>query len=520
MNNKGFTTVELVVSFTLTAVIVVFLIEIIFLIKDLYVTTGIKMKLLTKQTTINKIINEDFVNKKVTLATTCGDNCFKFFFNDDTSKILSYNKEKMTISYGNYTTTLVSGSEFGNIAISTNVDVGVRDYDTLNGVLNIQIPIYHSLIEKEDFGINVLYLFNSNLTSLVGLNHQNIVDAEKKIYLVNETDIAFKGINYTDTGYYVLNTLTDDVVYNDPIVEVIGNVDTSKAGNYYLTYTIYSMNGSIMDQAVKTVNVIDSATTFDYKGETETYVVPIAGKYKIQLWGASGGGTAIMSGKGGYTVSEYNLDAGDTLYINVGGEGILGTSGTAAKGGFNGGGKSGISTKNFAGSGGGASDVRLNSNDLSSRILVAGGGGGGGSRNDSTIACNGGVGGGLTAGIGNCTATSYLGGAGTSSKGGAAATYATNVTSLATAGSLGVGGEGASYANGTEVYAAGGGGGGYYGGGGGSRYGGGGGGSGLCGGVTCQTYSGTEPFISPDDKTNEQGHRGNGIVKITLVSIN
>lgn len=520
MNNKGFSTVELVVSFTLTTVIVLFLIEIIFLIKDLYVSIGVKMKLLTKQTTINKIINDDFVSKKVTLATTCGDNCFKFFFDDETSKILSYDKDKKTISYGNYTTSLLSGSKFGNIVVSTSIDVNVKDSNNLNGILNIQIPVYHSLIEKEDFGVNLLYLFNSNLTSLSGLNHQDIVDAEKKIYLINDTDIAFKGINYSDTGYYVLNTLTEDVVYNDPAVQVVGSVDTSKVGNYYLTYTIYNMNGSVMDQVVKTVNVIDSVNTFEYKGDTETFVTPINGKYKIELWGASGGGTTIMSGKGGYTVSEYNLEAGDVLYINVGGKGTTGTNGVAAKGGFNGGGDSGVSTKNFASSGGGASDVRLNSNELTSRILVAGGGAGGGSRNDSTIACYGGVGGGETGGIGKCTADSYLGGAGTSTSGGLAATYKTNLTVNPTAGTLGIGGNGASYVNGTENYAAGGGGGGYYGGGGGSRYGGGGGGSGLCGGVTCKTYKGTETFISPDDKTSENGHSGNGVVKITLISIN
>ena len=74
------------------------------------------------------------------------------------------------------------------------------------------------------------------------------------------------------------------------------------------------MNGSVMDQVVKTVNVIDTVNTYEYKGETETFVAPINGKYKIELWGASGGGTTIMSGKGGYTVSEYNLEAGDTLY--------------------------------------------------------------------------------------------------------------------------------------------------------------------------------------------------------------
>ncbi len=151
---------------------------------------------------------------------------------------------------------------------------------------------------------------------------------------------------------------------------------------------------------------------------------------------------------------------------------------------------------------------------------MGGGGGGGGSRNDSTIACYGGVGGGASGSVGRCTADSYLGGAGTNESGGAAATYKTNLTENPTAGTLGIGGNGASYVNGTENYAAGGGGGGYYGGGGGSRYGGGGGGSGLCGGVTCQTYKGTDTFVSPDDKTDEKGHAGNGVVKITLVSIN
>ena len=63
--NKGFTTVELLVSFTLTAVIVFFLFEILFILKDLYVDTGIKTKLLTKQAVLTEKINDDVASKNL-----------------------------------------------------------------------------------------------------------------------------------------------------------------------------------------------------------------------------------------------------------------------------------------------------------------------------------------------------------------------------------------------------------------------------------------------------------------------
>src|SRR5574344_1924758 len=127
MNNKGFTTVELIVSFSLTAVIVLFLFQL----------SGIKLKLLTKQATINTMINDDFKNKKVTLATKESDTKIVFYFDDGTNKELSYNKDDKSITYGDYRTNLIDGSKFGNIGITTDVSTKTNDNTTLNGILTI-----------------------------------------------------------------------------------------------------------------------------------------------------------------------------------------------------------------------------------------------------------------------------------------------------------------------------------------------------------------------------------------------
>lgn len=92
------------------------------------------------------------------------------------------------------------------------------------------------------------------------------------------------------------------------------------------------------------------------------FIVPDAGWYKIELWGASGG-TGANAGRGSYTSGIIFLEDNDYLYFYLG-----------AQGGAN-------DTFNSGSTGGGASDVRLISGEwndpqsLDSRIMVAGGGG-------------------------------------------------------------------------------------------------------------------------------------------------
>ena len=90
------------------------------------------------------------------------------------------------------------------------------------------------------------------------------------------------------------------------------------------------MNNNIMSQATRSVTVLASEYTYQLTGDIKTLNIPIAGTYKIETWGASGGGTTIMKGKGGYTSGTFKFSTLDTIYIAVGGQGTTGLSNTAA----------------------------------------------------------------------------------------------------------------------------------------------------------------------------------------------
>lgn len=105
---------------------------------------------------------------------------------------------------------------------------------------------------------------------------------------------------------------------------------------------------------------------FAYNGSVSNYTTMCRGKHTLTVWGAQGGNTG---GKGGYSTGVVNLNENMNLYIYVGGQGSKGSTG-----GFNGGGTTGSG----GGSGGGASDIRIGTDSLSARVIVAGGGGGSG----------------------------------------------------------------------------------------------------------------------------------------------
>lgn len=520
---KGFTTVELLVSITLVTVIVFFLIELIFVMKNIFTDSGIKTKLLAKQALISEKINYDFRNKQLLIATKCGDNCAEFLFSDGTQKMLTYDRESLELSYGNFKESLVKGSEFGNITISSETIAIANTIDTNNGILSIHMPVSSKYFPDQDFGINVVYQYNSNVTSISGINLKDVVNRDKRIVLIGtENDIKIQGTTYNDPGYYLYDADSSDIIKDDPRVKVTGKVGDESGSVYHIYYKYYDDNGNILNEITRNVTVVNSTYEYSYTGKAEDLVIPVAGIYKLEAWGASGGGTSTMKGYGGYASGTYALEKNALLKIYVGGKGTTKKDGTVSPGGFNGGGASGASTHNSASSGGGASDIRLGNSSLSSRIIVAGGGGGGGCRNDTSFTCSGGHGGGASGGApGTCSAASYTGTGATSSAGGTAGSYTTNCSTTATAGALGVAGVGSTCSTSGNAYAAGGGGGGYYGGGGGARYGGGSGGSGYCNPnvQACTLYAGNELFSTTDAAGYELGHDGHGYIKITLISV-
>ena len=517
MNKKGFTIVELIASFALISLVVGLLFEVLFILKNLYTDSGVKTELLIKQALISEKINDELSTKSLRLATKCGINCILFEFHDGTRSELSFNREENTFKYGDYKTKLIDGSQYGNIEISTEKVLGVGS-GLSDSIIKIKIPIYHKLLKRQDFGINIVYQYDSRNAAISGLFVSDVLDVKKRIHLIGSVnDIAFTGINYQDPGYFLVSA-DGAVTENDSSVIVDGDVGSVIGETYTLTYTVLDSNYNVMDKVTRNVTVVNSTTVLNYTGTKQDYTVPVNGLYKIEVWGAQGGtvGNYAIGGKGGYTVGQINLAQGSKLFAYVGGQGSFEKNKSVA-GGYNGGGASGYGSDTSGGSGGGASDIRQDGTELSNRIIIAGGGGGAGSKNDSSNLGTGGAGGGISGLLGAYSTASYNGQPGTNESGGSSATYNTNVTTLPTSGTLGLGGNGGSYA---DTYGGGGGGAGYYGGGGGVRYGTGAGGSGYCGNMlNCTTYDGTSTFVSPSGLTNETGHSGNGTVKITLIRI-
>ena len=123
---------------------------------------------------------------------------------------------------------------------------------------------------------------------------------------------------------------------------------------------------------IKTGDILNYA----YTGAVQSVTLP-KGVYKLEVWGAQGGsyGTNSTGGNGGYSIGIITLTAETVLYIYVGGQGTYNTTPRSfVAGGFNGGGKAGY---HYGGSGGGASDIRIGTDSLYSRVIVAGGAGGG-----------------------------------------------------------------------------------------------------------------------------------------------
>lgn len=130
---------------------------------------------------------------------------------------------------------------------------------------------------------------------------------------------------------------------------------------------------------IKTGDILN----FDYTGTVQTVTLP-KGTYKLECWGAQGGysssnsGIGVgMGGKGGYSAGTITLNQKTLIYIYTGGVGSISGNGKADGGFPNGGSSWASSTSEGAGGGGGSSDIRIGTDSLYARVIVAGGGGGG-----------------------------------------------------------------------------------------------------------------------------------------------
>ena len=378
LDDKGFTVVELIVSFSLTLVVILLLFQVIISLKELYVKDGLKSELIAKQSIMMQKIMTDFDRNKISQATRCGDDCFRFTFEDGHTSSLTLDRAKGIFHYGDYTTKLMDHSFFGSVTVKNKTSVGVKN-GKKDSLITLTIPIYSNHI-KGDYGLKVVYQYDSRTTSIGNLNENQEITGKEQILLRGLKEMALlEEETYEEPGYFVkLEDGTSSL--NDSRVTITGSVGTA-LGTYTLTYTLKDTAGNVIHSITRTVSRIRQVYQYDYTGMEQTLKVPVNGIYRIQLWGAAGGSFhGAIGGKGAYTIGQTSLTKNTSIYIYVG-EHYDGYKETKS---FNGGGHGVHSLKedSHGANGGGATDIRFvggawdNMEGLRSRIMVAAGGAG------------------------------------------------------------------------------------------------------------------------------------------------
>lgn len=373
---------------------------------------------------------------------------------------------------------------------------------------------------------------HSNYDFKLPININNLQNVKFiRMQVINNTPATYLGVSLTyanTAGYQMASLIPNSNSLQEVVIPInwTGNTseiwfdtipDATNAGTLKVASIDFYGYGSLTADEGSTSK--DIAANYGYTGGVQTFTVPRDGSYKLEAWGASGGGDATMVGQGGYTVGTTNLTKGQTLYVYTGGQGQYysntETSANTPPATFNGGGDGGygMGSKGWhlGGSGGGATDFRLtdgawnNITGLRSRILVAGGGGGSGCASSH----NPGHGGGLVGVTTRNPSGSY---AGASSSGGsqtAGGRGVGNFSATSTVGGFGAGGNAAQCSAGA--------GGGYYGGGTEYTAGGGGGSSFVTGYSGCDTtYRGQQGGLSFSSVALQQaGNTGNGRARVS-----
>lgn len=224
--------------------------------------------------------------------------------------------------------------------------------------------------EKEMDDIGNMNLGTDNISGTISNMVSGDIDISARVELQGTVD--FNKTKYVfSTSSEALGT-SDSTKYSDGKIRTpISIVKKAKPeGTYYLHVLLVGKAGTKKEIISSETSTSQGKKDFDYTGDVQEYELS-AGEYKLEVWGAQGGGNSNYfgtGGQGGYSIGKIEIKKNINVNIYVGQVGIQSSSQNV----FNGGGKSSPGSDHDASyTGGGASDIRVNSYSLYSRIIVA-----------------------------------------------------------------------------------------------------------------------------------------------------
>ena len=169
MSKKGFTLVEVLVSLTLVTVIAIFLFQIIYVLHDVYLEKTVKSELYIESSNLSNVINKSILNRSregvtITSVTKNNDDSVTIKFSDRRTMRINIDRSSNTISYGDYSVSILPKANIGNIEVYYNYEMVEL---ANNGVAYIRIPIT-SEEYNNDFSVRIFFRYNSTKTLITG----------------------------------------------------------------------------------------------------------------------------------------------------------------------------------------------------------------------------------------------------------------------------------------------------------------------------------------------------------------
>lgn len=233
--NKGFTTIELITSFTLASVIMLILFNIILILKDNLSKVNAKTNMLVEKDNLSYNINKRFKEKELSSVTMCdeGDKCYEFKYSDDTSDKLVYSNTDKSITFNNYTFDIIDG-------ITVEEPVITEHYDTMsstkyNGYFIIHIPIK---IDNKDYSIKINKHFNTD-SMVIDVTKYEYDNEGNRYTLVDYLEST--GTQYIDTGVKLNENYKTEIylqITNKSAQNIFGSRQSATEKNYEIISSV------------------------------------------------------------------------------------------------------------------------------------------------------------------------------------------------------------------------------------------------------------------------------------------
>ena len=165
MSKKGFTLVELITTFVLSSVIIIILLNVVITIKNVYTKAGIKTDLYVIQSNLSNNLNKVLGRDNIVSYIECYSGIFCYDFTLATGAEIRLVASEDSIKFGDFVYTLDNKAKVINPEIE-NITIDGVNVGELDSFLVIRIPIISALYPESDFGINLVYMYDSRETYL------------------------------------------------------------------------------------------------------------------------------------------------------------------------------------------------------------------------------------------------------------------------------------------------------------------------------------------------------------------